>query len=272
MTFNFDQTPTPDDQLTDITRSQIELLEIVGAIQESFQSLFQSLMLVLTSANYKEEFFQREVEAAKEHFKDAKNRLEKLEDLNKISAFTTQDTNQKISTILSSIESLTNTITQHLINNNNLRTIEQFRAIMEDVNRTVKSDYAALAVKLGGFDKLAEISAKQEEIAESVSNFEALFQKWAPGVPEINSAKILQLETDLTETKDKIKKVLEYHYSDNYLDNEGKDLSLQAAVKKWFFKNLSDALSKGCFTLLLLLIFGAWLLINTLAKHPSTIK
>lgn len=259
--------PTLESLPSDISRSNLEVMGGMAELLYSFQEVLNSLGLVVNSSTYKEELVKRDLHILQTNIDNVKLNLLNLQNIQStLSHKIINEVSVNIETLLSLIKELNNGVTEYAIKGGE-RNFDQFKTLSENFNDSLKK----LTEQTGKFSNSFDtqdltLKALTEKVDQITTTIDEKLKTFEHNIQKIS----LNVENHLKIT-----------YEDRYLDEEGKDLPVQKAFRKWVGRSANEIVSKNLVQILVFILVwwyvnmhssGDSLLMNKLENMENQIK
>lgn len=246
--------------VSDVSRSQVEVLQGMETIVDAFENLLRILKRVLDRTDLKEETLQVEISQTHQSFQELKN------EIRKVATLEDQVLDQVQTNLVTSIQQLMNiaeAISDKLDAHKEYATGEfnfatSFRA---EIRETIKDliEQVTTVVGLGNENKvmLANINSRMNEVGSATTQnsvqLAAIVE--ARVIYLAKMTEILEKMSNVTPVAKDVETLVTGYWKDKYRDRSGNAIAFQDMLKEWFFKNLEELISKSLFYFLLLTLF-----------------
>lgn len=232
---------------SDISRSNLEVMSGMAELLYSFQEVLNSLGLVINSSTYKEEMVKRDLHILQTNVDNVKLNLLNLQNIQSaLSHKVINEVSVNVDNLLTLVQELNKGVTEYAIKGGE-RNFEQFKMLSENFNESLKKLTEQANQSSGNADTQAEVLKNLQEKIDRIA---------------YETAEKLQSFED---TIEKISKNVENHlkitYEDRYLDEEGKDLPIQKAFRKWIGRSANEIVSKNLVQILVFIL--VWWYVNS---------
>ena len=240
---------------TDISRSNLEVMKGMAELLYSHQEMLNSIGLLVNSSTYKEEMVKRDLHILQTNIDNIKLSLVNLQNTqSSMNHKIVNEVSVNVDALLTSVEKLDKAITEYAIKGGE-RNFEQFKILSENFNDSLKKLTERTGQFEGGMGTQTVVLQNLEDKIDKVS--------------KDTSEKLQSFEDKINKISENVENHLKITYEDLYLDEEGKDLPVQQAFKKWIGRSANEIVSKNLVQILVFIL--VWWYVNSHSMGDSII-